>query len=184
MSDSEIMAWMEQKTDGLYQTMRDSMNVANDRADLESQLGDLQGLLADTKNGTATPAQVLAKLNQLLAKSQQFPEVAQMLQPMHDALVQRFQQAASDAAMYNAQHKDDAGFVPKKPGAVGITSAEADTWAGQLKDKVDYLGKQDQLGLINIQDVNSQINQTKEIASNLIDSENKSASAVVANIRA
>ncbi|HEY2410236.1 MAG TPA: hypothetical protein VGI10_29730 [Polyangiaceae bacterium] len=202
MSDSEIMAWMEQKTEGLYQSMRDSMDVANRRADLESALGDMQGLLADTKTGEASADQVYAKMGDLLDQYKDFPEVTQMLEPMYATMTTQRnaagQQAAQVAATneHNAQlqqayidqhpgqHPPDFGAQQPTPPPFSVSAADADAWGAQMKDKVDYLGKQDQLGLINIQDVNSQINQAKEIASNLIDSQNKSASAVVANIRA
>jgi hypothetical protein len=44
------------------------------------------------------------------------------------------------------------------------------------------LGKQDQLGLINIQELNSEINQAKQIASALLDASSKSADAIISHI--
>jgi hypothetical protein len=183
MSDAEIMAWMESKTEGLYGAMRDSMDVAQDRSDLESGLGDLKQKLAGTQDGTVSADQVFSLVKDLLDKSQAFPEVHQMLQTMSDQLAagQKASQTLTTTTI-NVLGIDITG--PVRPPAFAIAASTVTSWTSQITDKLDVLGKQDQLGLINIQDVNSQINQTKQIASNLIDAENKSASAVVANIRA
>lgn len=176
LSDGEIMAWMESKTEGMYGIMRSAMDTADQRTELESELGDLKATLAGVKDNKLSMQDAESTVASLIAKYQAFPEVVGMLQPMDDAL-----KAALHPAPWQPSSSDI--FQSHTPPPSGVTHATLDAWCSQIDDKLSYLGKQDQLGLITLGDMNSQINQTKQIASNLIDGINKSSSAIIANLR-
>ncbi len=63
-----------------------------------------------------------------------------------------------------------------------ISSDDAKRWTEQISDKVDTLGKQDQLGMVHLQDFNAQLNRTKDMASALMASADKAADNIVAHI--
>jgi hypothetical protein len=76
------------------------------------------------------------------------------------------------------------GYIQASPGpsVIKASSAQIDSWTTEIGNTVDGLGKQDQLGLINIQEFNSQINQTKQIASALMDAADKASNAIISHI--
>lgn len=63
-----------------------------------------------------------------------------------------------------------------------ISSDDAKRWGDQIGKKVDALGKQDQLGMIYLQEVNGQLNRTKDVASALMASADKAADNIVSHI--
>ncbi len=65
---------------------------------------------------------------------------------------------------------------------ITASSAEIDSWTKSITDTIDGLGKKDQLGLINIQEFNSEINQAKQVASALMDASNKASDAIISHI--
>jgi hypothetical protein len=48
---------------------------------------------------------------------------------------------------------------------------------------VDHLGSEDQLALIKIQELNSQITQTMQLASNLLAAQDQAQSAAIMNLK-
>jgi hypothetical protein len=68
------------------------------------------------------------------------------------------------------------------PAPVKISSDQVDTWTKNIGNTVDDLGRKDQLSMINIQEYNSEINQSKQTASALIDSADKSSNDIISHI--
>jgi hypothetical protein len=71
------------------------------------------------------------------------------------------------------------GTTPKK---VTIDDGIAERWTNAIKDRVEAFGKEDQLGLINIQEYNAQLNQAKQMASALMDASDKAANSIISHI--
>jgi len=193
MSNEAILAWMEDKTEGLYDHMRDAMQGANTRSDAESALDDIKAAIVNDKGKDATHVQQM--INDALTKYADVPEVAQVLQPMADKLNGEFTKAKTDAI--NAQVAQtvlgasgtavsstliQAFQEVSTPKTVTIGSDDSDAWSKQIDNAVDALGKQDQLDMIDIQEFNSEINQAKQTASGLMDAADKSASAIINHI--
>jgi hypothetical protein len=186
MSNVEILEWMQDKTEGLYGGMRSAMNGANERADAESDLNDIKAAIANSANngGSADTAHEL--INAALLKYKDVPEVAQVLQPIATQLNNSYEQAAIDANKPVQTQDEDGNTIltpgSGKPGPVTIASGDVTNWTKEIGDKVDDLGKQDSLDMINIQEFNSEINQAKQTASALMDSSDKSSAAIINNI--
>jgi hypothetical protein len=195
LSSSSIDAWMDQKTDSLYGQMRDSMDTSNRRADAENALNDIKAKLLAAKDSGSDADEVRAAINDALAEYKDVPEVREALQPLADTLSTKYQ-AAIDAAkgwvgtpinngsgahgMYN--YSQPSHTTPNDPAPVKLSKDEVDDMTKTIGDAVDGLGKQDQLGLINIQELNSEINQAKQIASALLDASSKSSDAIINHI--
>jgi hypothetical protein len=181
MSSSTIEAWMESKTDDLYGNMRDAMDVSNTRAEAEQALNEIKAeILNAQKNGT--DARELQKdLAATVKRYPDLPELAKVLGPIDKDLTERI--AKADGPQTYGPSWASITVQPK-PGQIPVTlsQGDSDTWTKEIGDTVDGLGKQDQLGLINIQEFNSQINQTKQIASALMDASDKAANSIISHI--
>jgi len=184
MSSFTIESWMEQKTEGLYGDMGQSMDVSNRRAAAEEELNKLKDmtLAAKGKDGNA----LLVEVNSALSEYSDIPEVAAALQPMADGLTAQSQKA-NDANM--TPGKSTSGYVDSsgsgsttKGAPFNVDGTNADDWGAAIDHSVNALGKQDALGLINIQEFSSEINQAKQIASALLDSSNKTSDSIINHI--
>jgi hypothetical protein len=205
MSNADILVWMENKTDGLYGQMRDAMDVANTRTDAESALDDVKALIGNCKNDGSDCKAIHDLVNEVIAKYPNVPEVSQALQPIADKLNALY--GTSDPVNVPPADSTVTTAAPLNPNTtisinsnvtlhtpstntpanhqlpeVPLNGGDADSWIKQIGDKVDVLGKQDQLGLINIQEFNSQLNQTKQTASALMDAADKAASSIINHI--
>jgi archaellum component FlaC len=183
MSSDTIEAWMEQKTEGLYGGMQDAMDVSNRRADAEEELNKIKSMLVDGKGKDTSD--VRDEINAALTEYKDVPEVVTTLQPIAEQLLQQYNDAAdasSTPGVATSGTVISAGSSSPTKIVVHLDSTSADNWSKSIGDTVDALGKQDQLGLINIQELNSQISQAQQIASALIDSANKSADTIVSHI--
>jgi predicted lipoprotein len=186
MSNAEILEWMQLKTEDLYGGMRTAMQGANQRADAESDLNDIKAAIANSANNGGNADAAHALIEAALAKYKDMPEVAEVLQPLSTELNTRYEQAALDANKPVLTQDADGNVISTpgsgKPGPVTISSNDVTTWTKQIGDKVDNLGKQDSLDMINIQEFNNEINQAKQTASALMDSADKSTSTIINHI--
>ncbi len=212
MSSSAIEFWMEQKTEDLYGNMRDAMSVSNNRADAEQALNEIKADILNLQKSGGDTTELQAKLHDTLKEYKDVPELVTVLQPIADDLDHRVAAAnlkattppppvvgngvTNRSASWSGNNSwggsitsNGNGTVsatpqpaPRTPDPVKLTKEDSDTWTKEIGDTVDGLGKQDQLGLINIQEFNSQINQTKQIASALMDAADKAANAIISHI--
>ena len=189
MSSSSIEAWMETKTEDLYGSMRGAMDESNNRADAEQALNDIKAKIQNAqKDGTDATA-LQQEISDTLKQYQDVPELVKVLTPIEADLTTRTN-AAVDAANQPAHGlwqtvnviTQTTGPGTGVPAPVKLSQSDSDTWTKEIGDTVDGLGKQDQLGLINIQEFNSQINQTKQIASALLDAADKASNAIISHI--
>ncbi|HEY5375568.1 MAG TPA: hypothetical protein VIK01_17935 [Polyangiaceae bacterium] len=184
MSSLTIESWMEQKTDGLYGDMGQSMDVSNRRGAAEAELNKIKDMTvaAKGKDGNA----LLAEVNSALTEYADIPEVATALQPIAQGLTAQSQTAnekneTAGVALSGTPISSGSGSLTT--GApFNVDSTNADDWSAGIGHSVDALGKQDSLGLINIQEFNSQINQARQIASALLDSTNKTSDSIINHI--
>jgi len=210
MSNASILEWMEAKTEGLYAKMRAAMDQSNNRVDAEDALNDIKAKIDDLKASGADAGPLRDQINEAIAQyGAEFPEVGEVLQPIADELNQRFEDAQykvsnptappNQAANRSNTHSNPPpANPPPTKGNVGkntqslptkvelppvkISKEDAERWTKKITDKVDTLGKQDQLGMIHLQEFNAQLNRTKDTASALMASADKAADNIVAHI--
>ena len=179
MSSFTIDQWMEQKTEGLYDQMGDAMDVSNDRADAEQELNHINSMLADAKNnGSCQVSDVRDEIDKALGDYKDVPELVQALNDISHGI-------SLDADASSTPGMAQSGVtVQQGTPATTITasSADIDSWTKSITNTVDGLGKKDQLGLIDIQEFNSEINQAKQVASALVDASNKASDAIISHI--
>ncbi len=186
ISSSSLEAWMEQKTDDLYGSLRGAMDTSNDRADAEKALNKIKADLVDAGKSGAEPSAIRKEMQDAIDKyKDEFPAVADALQPKLNILNDRITASHTPvtSGYWQDSHKGRVWVAQSPPvPPAKITTDDAKDWGVAIGDAVDGLGKDDQLGMINIQEFNSQINQTKQIASALLDSMDKSTNAIIGHI--
>lgn len=217
MSNASIMAWMEEKTERLYEQMGTAMDQSNSRADAEDALNDVKTKIDALKASGADAAPLSGEIKDIIARyDAEFPEVRQALQPIADELDKKAadiqlkaqdqwtapnanrvpgtrsgsmatptpaqnQNTRKSEPVASKQSDDKVDKVPELP-KLTISSDDAERWSNQIKNKVDALGKQDQLGMVHLQDLNGQLNRAKDVASALMASADKAADNIVSHI--
>lgn len=182
MSNEYILGWMEQKTEGIYGKMRSAMDTADTRAHAEDALNKLKSKIADAAANHTDGALLRAEIQEAIDQfGAEFPDLEATLQPVLDELNKRVEK--ND---YDAKHITFLGATFDNPGGVGapvdISKDDSDRWAKAIDSQVEAYGKVDQLGMINIQELNAQLNQAKQTASALMDAADKSANAIISHI--
>ncbi|MEP7053003.1 MAG: hypothetical protein ABJB12_21745 [Pseudomonadota bacterium] len=181
MSSSSIEAWMEQKTEDLYGSMRGAMDTSNTRADAEQALNNIKAAILNAQKNGTDARELQTAIADTLKQYGDIPEVIKVLTPIETDLTQRIAKADGPQTygkdFYQRTIQPKPGQIPVK-----LEKGDSDNWTQEINDTVDGLGKQDQLGMINIQEFNSQINQTKQIASALMDAADKAANAIISHI--
>jgi hypothetical protein len=206
MSNAFILGWMETKTEGIYGHMREAMDTSDTRAKAEDALNHIKAKLGDIKTSNATPDEVRDLINQALVDFKDVPEVEKVLgayaadlNAQADAAAASFNPdpklAANIADLQNklttASGRDYGNCLNQlnallkqqdTPMPLTISNDKIAGWTEAIKGTVDGLGKQDQLGLVNIQEFNAQLNQAKQTASSLMDAADKAASSIISHI--
>lgn len=200
MSNTDILAWMETKTDGLYGQMRDEMNGADTSSDAEAALDKIKADLANTKTDGNNSAAIHDEVNDALTRYKDVPGVTDVLQPIADKLNDQY--GTSDPVnVMPTPMTVSSGLAPIPvispssqlvptityaqqigPQQFAIASDDVDAWTKNIDGTLTNLGSKDQLSLIDIQEVNSQLNQAKQTASALMDAADKSATAIIEHI--
>lgn len=188
ISNESILVWMETKTDGIYGHMRNAMDTSNSRAEAEDALNRVKAKFSDDAARNLPATEALALANDAIAKyGDEFPQVKDALQNIVDDLNPK--QAAFLAGPVEVERTkvDTRNHVTKytevvTPPPVTVDKNQTDQWSKQISDQVDALSKQDQLGLISIQEFNAQLNQAKQTASALMDAADKAASSIISHI--
>jgi hypothetical protein len=200
MTDSQIIAWLEQKSTDQYSNLGDQMTASEDRSKEIKALTDARAAVDGAK-----PDDAFQQLGDLRAAATDpkdqaffFKEQIELLgwvqhgQSKADALI-----AAIDASSLSLGDKQaltdqisKEQVVMAKNDTNAPTADNADMHKKQqsqvseeLKDRADDLGHIDQLALINIQQLVADAKQTDQLASNILASRDQTNNAIVGNIR-
>jgi hypothetical protein len=209
MSNADILVWMQEKTGDLYGNMTAAMSSADTNGDAEAALNKIKADIANTKTDGGDAAAIHDEVNAALAQYGDVPGVKDVLQPIADKLNSEY--GTTDPVNGPFTPTTVVGFVDPSgtvkpsnswnwtsannantqvvhqatsvgPKSVKLSSDEVDTWTKNIDGTLSDLGKKDSLALINIQEINSEINQAKQTASALMDSADKSANAIINHI--
>lgn len=166
VSDAELMAWLETKSNAQYGELRDAMNVSSERIDLIKRLNDLKAEMQNAKT-VDDFSEVRDKMIALKEDAKDTPYAKDMEDLFGGAIV---------AMDHTNDDKDPAECV----------SEDQSTVAG-LKDpvttEIDNLGKIDSLELVQIQQLVSDAKETSQLASNVFSSRDQTSNSIVGNIR-
>ncbi|MEI9941477.1 MAG: hypothetical protein WDO69_30015 [Pseudomonadota bacterium] len=191
ISHDSIDAWMEMKLDDAYGEMRAGMDTSGHRTDAEKALNGIKSQLLQSKTNGKDASEVTAAMHQAIDEfGDEFPDVKKALEGFVETLDKRSADAfkAAESPTYTSGTDADGNQITVEvppshsPAPVYIDTKEVDDWTTGIGNAVDGLGKDDQLGLLNLNQLNSHINQTEQIASALMDSRNKTLDSIINRI--
>ena len=200
MTDSQIMAWLEQKATDQYSNLGDQMTASEDRSKEIKALTDVRAAVDGGK-----PDDAFKQLDALRAAATDPKDQAFFLKEQIELLgwVQHGQTKAGallatiDASSLSGEEKQaltdqintEKGVMAKKD-TNASTQENTDKHnqqqkqvSGELDSRSQDLGRIDQLALINIQQLVSDARQTDQLASNILASRDQTNNAIVGNIR-
>jgi hypothetical protein len=166
VSDENLMLWLAEKQSGLYADLQDRMDLSGQRNKI---MEDLSHIRERIEGGDISPEQAHAEMTAIIESYRGTPfesGLEELFRPMLD----RIEEALSSSN----------GFEHLKDIFDGVDAVKA--LGDSIKSKVDALGHDDQLELVRIQSLSSDINQASQLASNLMASSNQAANAILGNI--
>jgi hypothetical protein len=202
ISDGAIMAWLANQQDRIYGDLKNSMDLAERRADFQSALTNVKSQLANASN-TQDFSAVDKELQDLMATYGSDPEFAEAcaeLKPMADRIhadhtykTEVYPEARDkyDAAVVKAATSIVAGdtnlsntvvTVAKPTDPISSYSKEdLDAWTNTVGGQIDNAGRNDQLTMIHIQELKATLDQGSQLASTFISSGDKTTSSILNN---
>jgi hypothetical protein len=198
MSDGDIIAWLQEKSDDQYTKLRDQMGASSERGQIMKGLADL-GATADENHSANVNVDSIQKFLDAHAGSPEAKDYSEKLIKWQITMLPATNELG-DAEMI-AQNIDTAPLSDAQKAdlhaalnsALDPDNAEASTlandgqtytnFANDMKNTTDDLGRVDQLGLIQIQQLVSDAKQTDQMASNILSSRDQASNAIVGNIR-
>jgi hypothetical protein len=187
ISDENLLAWLAMKQDGLYGELRDHMDMSRARSKLVEDLNHLKGLI---DAGGMSHEEATAEINRLL----QAYEGTEFEGPLNELFAQPLAELATvperaqdqipdlpDSPLFDEDDYDVPAAV-EKAAEDELSQKTLESLSKAIENKVDALGRDDQLELIQIQSLTADLREVAQLASNLIASSNQAANSIVGNI--
>jgi hypothetical protein len=206
LSDGEIIAWLEQKSDDQYTDLRQQMKDSSERSDLTKALADL-GSTAQRDQGSEANFDRIQQVQQQYANSSEATDIDPLLLHYEIKLLAGMPDGAEkisgiadaiDASPISADQKAQLHDYLNQAQSVLYGTADDHTTASfvaaatspstftqfgdDIKNITDDLGRIDQLDLIKIQQTVSDAKQTDQLASNILSSRDQTSNSIVGNI--
>ncbi|HLV66329.1 MAG TPA: hypothetical protein VKY73_10985 [Polyangiaceae bacterium] len=163
ISSGELLAWLSLTTGNTYDDMRWHMMGTEGRRDLTKMLTELKALLQRAKEDGGVAGDVHAKAQAIL---DQFGGSGRaLLDPGTESML-------SDIVGVEEESRAD-GY-----------KQSSESWITHLDGSITSLGTSDQLALIKIQELNGQISQATQLASNMLAAQDQTLDATIMNIKA
>jgi hypothetical protein len=182
VSDAELLAWLQAKSAGQYGELDQLMDASNERSEL---IKDLSKLKEKLDNMAADPKAALAAVESMRAEYAGTPlaaDVEALLQPyvkpleeyvgFLDSLVGREIPEELRETVAKVDEEIKKQYLSKIPKSGSIDAT--------IKD----LEHDDQIALVQIQALMSEIRETAQLTSNIIANRSQTSDSIVGNIRA
>jgi hypothetical protein len=160
LSDGELMQWLQSKSEETYSRVRDVMEVSTERSKLMQDLTHLKGLI-DSGTPPETVMAEMDALNQAYAGTPYEAEVA--------ALCGAEAQAKLYADYWSGKLDVDLGYD--------------DAISEDIQAQIDKFGRDDQLALVQINSLMSDIRETAQLTSNMLSSRDQTNNAIIGNLK-
>ena len=171
ISNSELLGWLAQVTGNKWAQLREEMMSTEDRHELMEDLGNLKAAYDkahDTKNNNPL-GPVLLELKEKYRGTQYEESINSLVDgPLLEA------NKVYAAYKQNEDFGDD--WNDKLVG-------QLESWSDEIQDKIDGIGRRDQLANIRMQELQANVSQQVTLASNLLEADDKSKSAIIMNMK-
>ena len=201
ISSGELLAWLAMVGGNTYDDMREQMMATEQRAALQEDLGHIKAVIEETQS-TKDLAKLQGEIAAVMEKYEgtEFEERVNALFGERLKAFQAIDAAATDLGTAAQELGQVSSSDPEDPNQQAAMSkhdqarkaydnarssieGQLDSWKTDVESKLDKLGKDDQLALIRIQELNARINQATQTASNLLASQDQAKSAAIMNLK-
>jgi hypothetical protein len=199
ITSGELMAWLAVVGGNTYDDMRRQMVGTEQRRELQKDLTSLKSIIEEAQS-TGDPDKLELAMKELVAKYEGTPFEARVTKALGTRLAafEPINQAKADKQAEAAEpfhgplslsgHSTFAPLAGIDPDVVidfekQKLIEQLDSWVTEIQGEVDDLGKEDQLALIKIQELNSQITQATQLASNILAAQDQAASTAIMNLK-
>jgi hypothetical protein len=196
---SGINSWCAEHMQSMQKVQRDAMNDEDRRTNTIKELTDIKAILQDAKDGVpnATGKAAVA-IDKFVADHKDDPDLAGIMKSLQSTK-DRLDGAQTEFVAGSALNSG--GLTKMKQGDYSGGSSDVSSGAGMMADAstkaktgldgdlvsiqgvIDELTKGNQMGMLDIQESNSQMNQVFQTASNIASSRATAAQTAVGNIR-
>lgn len=164
ISDGELLLWLQSKSQEMYSDVREVMGVSTQRSELMQRLTNLKDLV----DSGATASEIQVQLNQLRADYAGTQFEGELATLGDEMFPPPLASSSAESQLYEPQ-----GFDKKHREAL----------SGDIQAEADKLGRDDQLALVQIQNLMSNIRETSQLTSNMLSSRDQASNTIVGNIR-
>lgn len=204
LSDSAILAWVTEQQQRLYGDLHGAMDFVELRAGMAADAADIKQLMAEASDPTKL-RELQQQLHAFAEKYGSFPEFAEVMETIgpiteqvnakvaeyddYDAKYAEYERggAASESGNVEAGGQRDGDYpadhAPAPPENVAALAKDAlDDLAATLDSKIDGSNNNEQIGMIHINEIKSNIDQSTQLASQLIKTSNDASAVVINNL--
>lgn len=175
MDTSSIQTWVAAHTNQLWSDMKAQMRDGDQRRALIKELNGFKAQLARCKD---SPEQLTIAHDRLKALLDKHPDLKGAFGPMLSDLEWETGKYAQKAQKHGAAFYNDG-----EKSAIGDYCSPEGKWGSAVRALVDGLNEDGQMALINIQDLNSKLQQSQQLGSNLTASIHQTQLAIINNMR-
>jgi hypothetical protein len=199
VSDAELLAWLQAKSNGQYGELDQLMDTSNQRSELIKDLSNLKELLDKPDLDPAEALQQIAALKAEYAGTEYAEELEKIIAPIRSTLESYFDRVAvladltttddpmaslNDVAAEQQALADAETRAALEGEMRAQVAAEARALTGPIDATIKDLEHDDQLALVQIQALMSEIRETAQLTSNIIANRSQTSDSIVGNIRA
>jgi hypothetical protein len=199
ITSGELMAWLAVVGGNTYDDMRRQMVGTEQRRELQKDLTSLKSIIEEAQS-TGDPDKLEVAMKELVTKYEGTPFEARVTKALGTRLAafEPINAAKADKQAQAAEifHHPLFGSEPPSVSPMGAINhdflievekekliEQLDSWVTEIQGQVDDLGKEDQLALIRIQELNSQVTQATQLASNILAAQDQAASTAIMNLK-
>ncbi len=204
------MAWLANQQDRIYGDLKESMDLAESRADFASELVEIKAHLEEANRNENFGAvdQELQAFLEKYRNNPEFADICESLEPIATRInedwtyaqgdySERYRDYMADSQAYaNAVELGKSVELPPEmlavleaghpdapiPPVKSYSDEDIKTWTNLIGDKLDSSSKNDQLAMIHIQELKATLDQGVQMASSFIASGDKTTSSIINNI--
>lgn len=200
LSTGSIQAWVAAQTDALYGDLKAEMNEGNRRNSMLDALNDFKTSLARVKDSAKDLKEAREKLEKML---DEYPELKDDLgkvlgelkteenkyaggdvqESVLDIWGQPMIDPNTNQPVVVTVHVDARDYDDGEKQTIGEYCAADGRWGSALQAAMDSVHEAGQSGLIEVQDLNSKLQQAQQMGSNMMATLNQTNLSIIANLK-
>lgn len=194
VSDASILAWVENQQQMQYGQLKGAMDFETTRGEMLQDLAKIKSELRDAAKNTDNIGQLNEDVQAFLAKYGEvfeFADIAGVVSSVADAVGAKAEENATLQDRIDEHNRTPPEINPETgepvetdppKAAEPFSKEEVEGWNKSLDEMGDTANHNEQLGMIRINEIKSNIDHSAEVASQLIKSSNDTTAFAINNI--